>query len=312
MLQNCANHGVSPPGLDRNGDIFYVIRYEAGGTTDLVPETSESYSYGFVWDQPLFDAFNFTLGFNVYEIDVSDSIISPTPQFVIDDCYGAINLNSVLCERITRDPASEEMTLVSARFINRDQLLVKGYDINLGYGQAVTWFGQPIDLSLDVVLHHPKEVSETFSDSAGNVRYEDQAGEWGHPDWKGNAALRVDIRDWRLSWSTRYVGEVEQDPAGIDEWGDISSGSDTCLGPTRGDVLCRDVGFADEYFLHSASVYYYGDTWTVGAGVRNVFDEPPPMVNHGEGVFHRRNMPLGMGYDLNGRTYFFNLAARFE
>jgi len=312
VLQNCANHGVDPPGLDLNGEIGYAVRYEFGGTTGLVPETSESYSYGFVWDQPFFEAFDFTFGFNVYEVDVRDSIIQPSPSEVVSDCYGAIKLDSVLCERITRDPDTRLMTLISARFVNRDQLLVSGYDINIAYHQGVTMLGTPADLAFDLVMHHPKEVSQTFTDSAGNVSYEDEAGEWGNPDWKGSASLHVDVRDWRFSWSTRYVSAVDQDPAGVDDWSDIFGDSDTCLGPTRGDVLCRDVAFADEYFLHSASVYYRRDWWSIGAGIRNVFDAPPPMVDAGEGLAQVRNMPRGMGYDLNGRTFFFNFSANFR
>jgi iron complex outermembrane receptor protein len=312
VLQNCLDNGVDPTTLDLGGNNIYVTDSIRGGTTELVPETSKSYSYGFVWDQPIFRAFDFTFGATYYEIEVENSIIEPTAQFVVDDCYGSANLNSVLCGRIERDPDTAVIDFISARYLNRDQLLVSGYDVNIAYGQSVNWFGELVDLSMDIVLNHPKEASQTFTDGEGNVDYEDQAGEWGYPDWKGNATVRADIRDLRLSWSTRYIGAVDQDPAEIDEWDDIYGIADTCRGPTEGDVLCRDVGFADDYFMHSMSVYYYGDTWTIGGGVRNVFDEPPPMVDPSEALDSVRNMPLGYGYDLNGRTFFLNIAARFE
>ena len=76
------------------------------------------------------------------------------------------------------------------------------------------------------------------------------------------------------------------------------------------DVLCRDYADADAYWLHSASVYYYGDTWTLGAGIRNVFDNSPPLVNGGEGVTQVNNVPIGYGYDWRGRTFFINLSWR--
>jgi iron complex outermembrane receptor protein len=60
-------------------------------------------------------------------------------------------------------------------------------------------------------------------------------------------------------------------------------------------------------------VYYYGDVWTFGGGMRNVFDTAPPLVDPDEGleVLSVNNVPLGYGYDLNGRTYFLNIAASF-
>ncbi|MEJ2402601.1 MAG: TonB-dependent receptor, partial [Xanthomonadales bacterium] len=65
----------------------------------------------------------------------------------------------------------------------------------------------------------------------------------------------------------------------------------------------------DEYWLHSASLYWYGDSWTVGAGIRNVFDEAPPKVDPNE-VTAVKNVPIGANYDLFGRVYFFNVSWR--
>ena len=53
-------------------------------------------------------------------------------------------------------------------------------------------------------------------------------------------------------------------------------------------------------------MYWYGDTWTLGAGIRNIFDEAPPRVDGNE-LTSIGNVPLGTSYDLFGRTYFLNL-----
>src|SRR5690606_31345764 len=104
---------------------------------------------------------------------------------------------------------------------------------------------------------------------------------------------------------------VEQDAAAIDVFGNAIEGTaDTCLSLAAGDVNCRANCFADDYFLNSMSVYFYGDVWTFGAGVRNVFNEAPPLVDGNE-VLAVNNVPLGYGYDLNGRVYFLNIAANF-
>ena len=59
-----------------------------------------------------------------------------------------------------------------------------------------------------------------------------------------------------------YIGKVHQSPELVDDWGDITTVPYTCLGPPD-DVLCRDYADGDDYWLHSASIYYYGDTWTL-------------------------------------------------
>jgi iron complex outermembrane receptor protein len=68
-------------------------------------------------------------------------------------------------------------------------------------------------------------------------------------------------------------------------------------------VLCRPVEKTTDYYVHTVSASYGQDNWAVTAGIRNVFDEAPPAVD-GAGVTQIRNVPLGVGYDLFGRTLF--------
>ena len=159
-------------------------------------------------------------------------------------------------------------------------------------------------------MTHTEEASQTFVDDNGNEDFYDEAGEWGYPDWKGQLGLRTNVNDFRFTWVINYIGKVHQSPDLVDDWDDIYGATYTCLGPDEGDVLCRDYADGDDYWLHSASIYYYGDTWTLGAGIRNVFDEAPPLVAPGEGVTQANNVPLGYGYDLRGRTFFVNLIWR--
>ena len=60
---------------------------------------------------------------------------------------------------------------------------------------------------------------------------------------------------------------------------------------------------------HTFSLYYEADTWTLGAGVRNLTDEAPPLVDSTE-ILSVNNAPIGYGYNLAGRAYFLNLKYR--
>ena len=127
--------------------------------------------------------------------------------------------------------------------------------------------------------------------------------------------LRADINDLRATWSTRYISSVSADPDDLEAEGfggwSTTGTTNTCLGEAAGDVDCRPIGWAENYFRHDVSLYYYGDRWTFGGGVRNLFDEAPPKVDR-RVVFSRWNTPLGVGYDIQGRTLFLNVAVRFD
>jgi iron complex outermembrane receptor protein len=310
VLANCVQAGVDPTSLGIEDNRFspYSVEVATGGSRDLLAETSTSYTYGFAFDQPWADSFDLNFGATYWDIDIDDTIVEPSSQFLVNDCYFDPQLDSTFCGTINRDNDGY-IDLINAGFINRDNERVTGIDVNLNYDQTFTIGTRAVDFSADLVATHTIEASETFIDDEGNENYDDDAGEWGYPDWRAQLGLRANISDYRFTWVINYIGKVQQDPDTIDEWDDITGIGDTCYGPSNGDVLCRDVGFGDAYWLHSASIYYYGDTWTLGAGVRNVFDESPPLVD-GTEVLSVNNVPIGYGYDLRGRTFFVNLSWR--
>ena len=309
IFVNCENQGVDPYslGIDDNRRDVYSVEVARGGSKSLKAETSTSYTYGFAFDQPWSENFDLTVGATYWDIDIDDTIVEPSSQFLVNDCYTDEQYDSAFCSQINRD-ADGYIDLIDAGFINRDNQKVKGWDINMNYDQTFNIGSKAIAFAADLVMTHTKEASETFVDDDGVEDYDDDAGEWGYPDWKGQLGLRTNIDDFRFTWVINYIGKVDQDPDGIDEMDDIYGIADTCLGPPD-DVLCRDVGFGKAYWLHSASLYYYGDTWTLGAGIRNVFDKKPPLVD-GTEVLSVNNVPIGYGYDLRGRTFFLNLTWR--
>jgi iron complex outermembrane receptor protein len=310
VLANCSAQGVDPTALDFGGFNTYSVEIARGGALDLFEEESESWSAGFAWEQPFSEGFDLTFGATYYEIEIDNAIIEPTGQFIVNDCYANTSQNSPFCSRITRG-ADMRLDFLAAGFINRDNETVRGIDINATFDKSVDMFSRAVDVGIDLALNHSLEASETFLDDDGVPTYDDDQGEFGLPDWRGRMAIRADIGDYRLTWATSYLGSVEQDPLGIDPFGNVlEGGGDTCLGPLGGDVNCRDIGFADDYFLHSASLYFYGDVWTLGGGVRNLFNTAPPLVDGSE-ILAVNNVPLGVGYDLNGRVYFLNVQANF-
>lgn len=319
VLDNCLANGADPTALNNNGVNTYSVEVSRGGGLGLTEETSDSISLGFAFDQPWWEDVDLTFGATYYKIEIDDTIISPGSQFIVNQCYNSTTGNSAFCDLIARD-SDGFLDLLDAEFFNRDKATAEGIDINAVLSTTVTMFGRPVDWELDLALNHGLENSENFVNSDNEPDFQDYQGQWGIPDWQGNMGLRADVGDYRFTWNVRYIGDVAEDPLAEDEWTNIDFDSDsTCFGPDNSfgfprDYNCRDASFADDYFLHSASLYYYGDVWTVGLGIRNMFNEEPPRVDPDENFETLNtlgNTPVGYGYDLNGRTYFLNVAASF-
>ena len=313
-LDNCRAQGVDPLAFTLGFNSYSVEQVKIGSLAldeeALDEEKSESTSLGFAWEQPFTNAFGLTVGMNYYKIEIEDTIIDPSGAYIVFDCYMSATSAHTFCERITRssNPERPLMTLIDREFVNRDSETVRGVDLNITFDQTVTIFERPLDVSLDLTAHRQIERSTLFTNSVGDRDLQQDHREWYYPEHKAQAVLRLDYDRWRLTWSSRYVGNQYQDPANVDNWAHINSpasvgATSTCLGPPD-DLLCRNAGDVDDYWVHHVSVTYRGDTWLVRGGARNVFDEWPPQVDADEWATDVNNTPIGAGYDLNGRTMF--------
>ncbi len=321
-LDNCIREGRDPTtvGIEPTQMLTTVttpsVEISAGGSLELQPETSKSFTTGFSFTQPFFESFDFDLGMNYYDIKVEDAVVEPSAAFIVNDCYNRDDgIRSTFCDRISTDDPATTRGLVSdvfAGFINQDEETVRGLDINGRFAKEFTAFDQPMEFGLNVRANKLLERSQLFIDDAGEELFDEDAGEFGFPEWTGTATAFLDWDDFRFTWQTRYIDAVEQQADGIDPFSDALDTRGTgFFGHTcTGGVFCRDVGFADDYMTHTASVRYAADTWTVRAGISNLFDREPPKVDSNE-VLAISNTPIGNGYDLDGREFFISAQKRF-
>ena len=311
VLANCLANGVDPTTFDNNGNSFVSAEVSSGGALDVDEEESESFSAGFTWEQPFFTSFDMVFGATYYDIDIKNEIITPSSQFIVNDCYTDLQGDSPFCSRIRRG-GDGFIDFIDSGFINRDAIKARGVDVNMRVDYPTQIFGRAVDLQADFAFNRSLQLETVFLDDDGIASRDEFVGEFGYPEWKGRMSFRADYEDWRVTWSTRYISSVEQDAEGIDEFGNIVDGlANTCGGPDLGDVNCRDVGYAENYFVNDMSLYYYGDVWTLGGGIRNVFNEAPPTVDSNE-VFAFNNVPFGAGYDFLGRQVFLNAVWRWD
>lgn len=341
-LTNCRREGRDPTrvGIDPQGlntVALPSVQITSGGSLDIDPETSRSITAGFAFEETFGDGYDVSLGFNYFDIKLKQSIISPSSQFILNDCFErATDQRSPFCDRITVDANPTSRLLVTdifAGFINLDQESVRGLDLNSTFGKEIVAFGTPVDLGLNLTANHLIERSSLFLNDNGARIAEDLAGTFSLPKWTGRATFTADIDKFRLTWQTRYTGPVEQLEEDIDLFSDAfgfgpdgeDTGfvGDTCLGGGSRDangqpngvvagdgIYCRDVGFADEQFLHTASIRYRDAGLTIIAGVDNIFNTAPPLVDGNE-VLAIANTAIGAGYDYDGREFFLSVRKEF-
>ena len=334
-LDNCIREGRDPTtvGIDSEGlNTQQTVSGEivSGGSLELDPETSSSLTLG-VGVSETFGEWDFSFNVGYYSIEVEDSIIEPSAQFIINDCFlrddGVV---SPFCNRINIGASDRRLISgVNAGFINLNSERVKGVDLNSSLGRSFLVGGEDLRLGLNLRANHLIERSTLFLDSeSGEPLFSEFQGRFGFPRWTGRATFSAGYDNFNFTWSTRWIGETEQSPIGIDPLssafgrgpdGELAAPlGDTCTGDgtdnVAGDgVFCRDVGFADDYFVHTASLRYdWSDFLTIRLGVSNVFDDAPPLIDCGAGAATCiSNTPLGNGYDLNGREFFGALEIRF-
>ncbi|WDA39883.1 TonB-dependent receptor domain-containing protein [Erythrobacter sp. BLCC-B19] len=346
ILANCRREGRDPTRVGTDPLLGNTIQATStqifsGGSLDIDPETSRSITTGFAFEEDWASGFEFAFNFNYYDIKLKDSIVEATGTFIVNDCFTRLEGGrSPFCDRITfSDQASARflITQVQAAFINLDEESVRGIDINTTFSYPVTVGGEEFDLTLNLTANHLIERSTTTRDANGNRLTDDFAGRFFFPSWIGRATFNVRYDDFLFTWQTRYIGDVSQDPDFVDPFSDafgfgpdgVATGvvANTCLGSgsrnvaapnlnavngiVPGDgVFCRNVGFANEYFEHTASIRWDNGDLRLIFGVNNVFNRTPPRVDSAE-VLAIGNTPLGGGYDLNGREFFGQLLYRF-
>ncbi|MCR9079605.1 MAG: TonB-dependent receptor [Hyphomonadaceae bacterium] len=307
VLANCTAEGVDPTSLGLNG-VPGVETFRAGNT-GLSPETSEAWTAGFVFEQPFTDAIDVTIGVTYFDITVEEAPVIPSTQLILQNCYQSQNFpNDPFCQRRVRD-AFGNLSEVNVTPFNLSGFGATGYDLNLRTNIDFQAFGSDWEFITDTVATYSDSVERQILETSP---VEDFVGDAGQPEWAANVNARLITGDWTLSYGLEYIGEVDadRDSETLALNGTAADGRfETTGARTSADTI---VSAIDAYYLHNMSVQYEGDTWSATLGVRNVFDEDPPLVD--QDAFNPTligNVPVGSGYDILGRSLFLSLTKEF-
>lgn len=285
---NCASEGLAPGYTPTSG----VTVLTAGGAAQgLAAETSKNFTGGIVFQPELPKAFgDLSFAADYYKIKVENGVDRAGAGAILQRCYDDPQFRSGggFCRFVNpRNPVSGALT-VNDNYTNIATQIARGWDFTVRYTR-----------DLGPGTFRATLEGTRFLSQAQNLFPDDPLDEYNgtlnNPKAVGSLDLAYSLKAWRV----RY---------GID-WTDAQDSTELLeLTPAQSLTYIAKV---PSYVLHSASLQYRGDTWTVTGGVRNLFDKQPPIISSGLGYSRVGNSPLYSGYDFVGRTFFVNVAKSF-
>ena len=209
----CITQGVPAANYPGFAQTNTQVQAFAFGNPNLDPEEAETITAGLVFKPDFLPIGTFNASFDWYDITLSSAIVPRGVGAILTGCYGAGNLGTSAqsaadCARITRDPATGQITAINTSLGNGiADLETKGVDVQMEYdfGLDEIFAGVPGQVSLDTLL--------SFVDSYDNFGTEivgtNSTGIGGNvPDFKAVTTARYEIGDYLFQVRHSYVPEL--------------------------------------------------------------------------------------------------------
>jgi iron complex outermembrane receptor protein len=283
-----------------------------GGSTSLDPETSDSFTWGVIYQPSWASSLPWTrsldLELNVYDYTVDGAIGAVDAQTQLDGCV-SINdsaIDPVLCSGINRTS--------NGVIVNFDNTLVNLTSIETsGWDVSFSWRLEDGPLGSFLVTWRNSFVTDyTTADITGVNQLEGREFNDGAiPEWMSNLVVDWRRGDWSASWSMRMIDGVTES---CSDFLDGSPNSLTALG------LCSDPASVEADSKNRLGTMVYNDlqlgydlgrVWDIDTvlkfGVNNLFDRDPPIC-----LSCSLNGYDAGTYEVPGRFMYLSVAGRFE
>lgn len=272
------------------------------GNEELDAETSDSYTFGVIYDADLGAAGELTLSVDYFKIEIDDLIDTIDRQQSVDFCYTAAEFPNEFCANLVRDPEGQpfqqgELTDVNSGFINEGKLETEGIDVagSLTW-ELADWFAAiPGQANFRFNYTYLMDFTETKFDEE-----DDLVGETGFAEHKWQAGLGYFLNAWAFRWDWVYIDDSVPDKSS-----ELFSQYDV------GSFSVHDLYVS--YDLASSGLLggVLADGTMLYVGVNNVFDEDAPVILSGVPGNTTGTDTNADVYNPIGRTYYAGLRVRF-
>jgi iron complex outermembrane receptor protein len=277
------------------------VSTRTGGNPELGPETSKTYTYGFVYQPSGLPGFSMSADY--WDVDISGAIGNLGLQRIVNDCFNSGGTASV-CSLLSFDVDGH---VAQVRNITQNIAAAagRGVDVELGYRRPIRLFRDGGErLGLRVFWSHLSENS-TQTDRSNPVTYTNFAGQVGAGSLPADAItgiLSYSAGPLHLSLAARHIGNGVNNAS----WNRPLQ---------RPEVLDNTIGSVTYMNLEG------GYAWDAAGGnlelyvdVQNLFDKDPPMIpqlfdNSLAQAINNGGTNSGL-YDMLGRR--FTVGVRFR
>ncbi len=265
----------------------------AGGNPHLRPETARVYTAGVVLEPRWVR--NLALTADYYDVEITNVIGIPDPLYT---CYPETpNVAPTGCEKITRNPVTQQVTSADYRLDNIGTEHVSGVDLAGRYVLPTEIGRFTLGVSATWLRVHDQEMPGVTLHGRGNT----DLGV--NPAWKANAQLGWRRNGVSAGVFVRFIGSLTECGDAQGNYG-LTSGSlcslDATYTRTISAIATADLNVG--YDLATGA-----GTTSFTAGVRNVLDQEPPRVYN---TFAGLNSDP-TAYDFVGRFFWLRVAHRF-
>jgi len=303
----------------------FSVLFGNDGNPDIDPETSRAFFAKVSFTQPWFDSFRLNISANYFDYLIEGAIGQLTAGTILGACFNPNNTvpttvqNGVLvgdlCEFSTRNPQTGLLTAINEASFNLGSLTSRGIDFNLSADTDLEILNKlpgfnkldgPINLG---VTYRGTLQLENNEDITGDGIFNENVGLFGFPEYQMNITTALRYDRWGLSHRVFY--STAQDN-GLNQFG----GGNLCIpeltarDPNADTSGCTEFIDLPPVILHDLVLNYNADTWAVRVGVRNLLDTVivRDTAIPGDG---NSGTPFGLGFDADGRNFFFNVTKRF-
>ena len=238
----------------------------SGGNPNVRPEKADTFTAGAVIQPAAIPGASLSVDW--YRIKINDAIGQLGAQNVVNQCaQGA----TALCSLVTRDPTTGALILVGNVYVNINQAMVRGIDVEGGYHRDVHLLGGG-----DEAVHARVFASWLMENSQTNIGAAkiDRAGQTGIqqsdgvgyalPKFKATGNLTYTKGGYSLFLQGRFIGSGVQENAAV-------------VGKTIDNNSVASAFYADMRVGYQFDIQKRSSL-EVFASVTNLFDKDPPIT----------------------------------
>jgi outer membrane receptor protein involved in Fe transport len=265
----------------------------SGGNPNLGVETATTWTAGIVYTPASLTGASVSLDY--YRINLSDAIVAPNPQVVIQQCVDSSTIDNVFCRSAPRDPITHNLVSIAQQPLNLNRLLASGVDLDASLPVELPWNSR---LTLRLLASYVIDRNDYQSPTQPN--FPTQIVEsMNNPRYSATLQTAFTRGPVTLGYNVRYFSMMYRaDPAFFTRVGGNA--------PLRPNWLPADLRDTGNTFFHDVRLAY---TWSKAlqfyAGVDNVGDKAPPPGIYGAGYG-------GAIYDNVGRYFYAGARLDFQ